>query len=120
MMTPKPRWWLLYAVLPLAAVLLVAAERLSPSAGWRMIAEGSASLLIIGLVALWVRANRLALAAAGKPPVGEAPLRVWVAYSPAPAFRRRLEIPAGKSTHNLVAWPHQVTDREEEAQCSRR
>jgi hypothetical protein len=103
MKTLKPKWWLLYAVLPVAAALLIAAERLSPSAGWQMVAEGSASLLVIGLVALWLRANRLALAVAGKPSDGEAPLRVWVAYSPPPALRRRLEIPMSEPTHNLAA-----------------
>ena len=62
MRSPKPAWWLLYAMLPAAFALLVAAHLESPSAGWREIAEVVASLMIMGAMALWVRANRVALA----------------------------------------------------------
>jgi hypothetical protein len=47
-----------------------------------MVAEGTASLVIIGFMALWVRANRLALALLGKPSQTEMPFRAWVAYCP--------------------------------------
>jgi hypothetical protein len=62
MRSPKPAWWLLYAVFPLAIVLLAAAYLASPSLAWRQFTEGSVSLVVIGAMALWVRANRVALA----------------------------------------------------------
>ncbi len=62
MRSPRPAWWLLYAFFPLAIVLLVAAHLASPSVGWREVAEGTASLAIMGAMASWVRANRVALA----------------------------------------------------------
>ncbi len=61
MRSSRPAWWLLYALFPLAVVLLVAAHLASPSVGWRAIAEGTASLGVMGAMALWVRANRVAL-----------------------------------------------------------
>ncbi len=57
----KPAWWVLYAVFPAAIVLLFSAHIGSPSAGWRKIAEVVASLIVMGAMALWVRANRVAL-----------------------------------------------------------
>jgi hypothetical protein len=57
----KPAWWLLYALLPLAVGLLVAAHLVSQSLAWREFTEGVASLVVIGAMALWVRANRVAL-----------------------------------------------------------
>jgi hypothetical protein len=89
---PKPNWWRLYALLPLSAVLLVGADLVAPSAGWRMVAEGAAALLILGLMALWVRANRLALALPGKPSETEKPLRAWVAYCPPGGAQRNLAL----------------------------
>ena len=61
MKNPKPAWWLLYALLPLAAVLLIAAAIECPSAGGRECLEGMVSLAVIGAIAVWVRANRVAL-----------------------------------------------------------
>lgn len=58
----KPAWWLLYALLPLAAGLLVAAHLASATVAWREFTEGSVSLVVIGAMALWVRSNRVALA----------------------------------------------------------
>ncbi len=58
----RPAWWVLYAMFPAAIVLLLAAHIESPSAGWRKIAEVVASLIVMGAMALWVRANRVALA----------------------------------------------------------
>ena len=99
----KPKWWLLYAVLPLGAALLVAADLLSPSAGWRMVAEGAAALISLGLMACGVRANRLALALLGAPGAAEQPLRTWVAYTPPVGARRRLGTSESASTLNLAA-----------------
>ncbi len=61
MRRPKPTWWMLYALLPLAVVLLLAAHLASPSLAWREVTEGSVSLLIMGAMALWIRANRVAI-----------------------------------------------------------
>ncbi len=58
---PKPTWWMLYALLPLAVGLLVAAHLASSSLAWREVTEGSASLVIMGTMALWIRANRVAI-----------------------------------------------------------
>lgn len=99
---PKPNWWRLYALLPLSVVLLVGADLVAPSAGWRMVAEGAAALLILGLMALWVRANRLALALPGKPSETEKPLRAWVAYCPPPIPRRNRGAGESVSKHSFA------------------
>jgi hypothetical protein len=88
MKDPKPKWWLLYGMLPLAMALLIAADLRSPSAGWRVFTESLASLLTIGAIAIWVHANRVALALFRGPSEAPSPLRVWVAYCPPPAPRR--------------------------------
>jgi hypothetical protein len=88
MRNPKPKWWLLYAVIPLGAALFVAVDLLAPSAGWRKGGEGVAALAIIGVTVLWVRAHRLALALLGDRSGGEQSLRAWIAYRP-PALARR-------------------------------
>jgi hypothetical protein len=90
---PKPKWWQLYTLLPLSAALLVGADLLAPSPGWRMAAEGAAALVIPGLMALWVRANRLPLALSGKPSEAEQPLRASVAYYRPGAAQRNLALP---------------------------
>jgi hypothetical protein len=103
MRSPKPGGGLLYALVPLALVLLVAAHLIAPSDGWRQVAEGVASLLIMGAAALWVRMNRLAIALLGKGPESRESLRAWVAYCPPAVPRRRLEIPGNERTQNLAA-----------------
>ncbi len=57
----KPTWWMLYALLPLAAGLLVTAHLASLSLGWREFTEASVSLITMGAIALWLHANRVAL-----------------------------------------------------------
>jgi hypothetical protein len=103
MRNPKPKWLLLYAVLPLGAALLVAADLLAPSAGWRMAAEGAAALVTLGLMTCWVRANRLALVLLGASEEAEQPLRAWEAYTPAAVPRRRGGTSESVSTLNLAA-----------------
>ena len=103
MRSPKPAWGMLYALIPLALVLLVTAHLTAPSDGWRQIAEGIASLLIMGATALWVKMNRLALALLGKAPESGESLRVWVAYCPPAVPRRRLGALGGERTQNLAA-----------------
>ncbi|HSB82486.1 MAG TPA: hypothetical protein VLM91_27235 [Candidatus Methylomirabilis sp.] len=58
---PRPAWMLLYALLPLCLALLLLADRMSASGGLRTLAEGVVVVLVIGLAAVWVRANRCAL-----------------------------------------------------------
>jgi hypothetical protein len=58
---PKPRWWLLYATIPLAVVLLLAARAGVPSAGWRALADCVVSLAVLGAMGVWVHLNRVAL-----------------------------------------------------------
>ena len=106
----RPKWWLLYAALPLGAALLVAADLVSPSAGGRVFTESLASLLTIGAIAIWVHANRVALALPGKPPQTGQPLRAWVAYCPPRIPRRALDLPEIKHFQLLVAPSVQEND----------
>lgn len=89
----RPAWWLLYALLPLGAALLVAADLASPSAGWRIFAECTASLLILGAIALWVHANRAALAVADHTADGSKTLHSSPEYSLRPKPLRLQGIP---------------------------
>jgi hypothetical protein len=52
---------LLYALLPLCVALFVLLDYVPASDGVRTVAEGIVVALVIGLAALWVRANRRAL-----------------------------------------------------------
>jgi hypothetical protein len=60
----KPAWHVLYGMVAVSILLFVVAEVKSPTGGWRTLTECLATLLIIGVMALWVRANRAALAVA--------------------------------------------------------
>jgi hypothetical protein len=103
MRNPKPKWWLLYAVLPFGAALLVAADLLTPSTGWRMVAEGAAALVTLGLMACWIRANRLALALLGAAEEAEKPVRAWVVYTPPMVAWRKGGTSESASKLNLAA-----------------
>jgi len=118
MKTPKPKWWLLYAVLPLGAALLALAELLSPSAGWRMFAEGLASMTVLCAVALWVRANRLALALRDEPSEASRPLRVWIAYAPPATLRRRLDVAEIPHTSQPAAYTELIRQQEVVTCCA--
>ncbi len=61
MSSPKPRWSLLYTMIPLALLLLLGARAGVPSAGWREVADCVVSLAVIGAMAVWLRLNRVAL-----------------------------------------------------------
>jgi hypothetical protein len=52
---------LLYALLPLCVALFALLDYVPASDGVRTVAEGVIVTLVIGLAALWVRANRRAL-----------------------------------------------------------
>lgn len=107
MRNPRPAWWFLYALLPLGALLLVGAELAAPSAGWRAFTECLVSLAILGAIALWLRANRVALALLGNPSRAEQPLRAWVAYCPPAAAQRKLDMLETKPIqHQVVRTEH--------------
>jgi hypothetical protein len=58
---PKPRWWRLYAILPLAVALLAIDSQLAlPSLGHKLV-EILIVIVTVGLMGLWVVANALAL-----------------------------------------------------------
>lgn len=59
---PRPKWGLLYAVLPLTFLLFALADIVPETSGWRSVTESIAVLLVFGALAAWVRANRSALA----------------------------------------------------------
>lgn len=58
---PKPAWWLLYAILPLTALLFVLADAVPATSRWRSVSELAATLGVLCVIALWVQANRIAL-----------------------------------------------------------
>lgn len=58
---PKPAWWLLYAILPLTAFLFMLADAVPATSRWRSVSELAATLGVSCAIALWVRANRIAL-----------------------------------------------------------
>ncbi len=60
---PRPKWGLLYAVLPLTLLLFALADLVPETSGWRPVTESIAVLVIFGALAAWVRFNRSALAA---------------------------------------------------------
>jgi hypothetical protein len=116
MKTPKPKWWLLCAVLPLGAMLLGAAELLAPSAGWRVFAEGLASMTALCAIALWVRANRVAFALGDAPSEASRPLKVWIAYAPPAPLQRRLD--AAEIPHTARSAVHtEPMHREDVVTC---
>lgn len=108
MRNSKPAWWLLYALLPVGAALLVAADVAAPSAGWRTFMECLVSLAILGAIALWLRANRVALALLGNPLRAEQPLRAWVAYCPPAAAQRKLDLLETKPIEHQVVRPEHM------------
>ncbi len=58
----KPAWWLLYLTVPLLIVLLIGEGRLSECArGNTAFWKWPSSLVVFGLMAVWVRANEAAL-----------------------------------------------------------
>jgi hypothetical protein len=56
-----PAWWLLYALVPLLAGLLVVEHRAPLSPGWHTGVQVGIVLCIYGLVWLWLRTNTLRL-----------------------------------------------------------
>ena len=58
----KPRWGTLYALSVLGGCLLIAGEVFFGSTAWRAVWDLATAGATLGAMALWVRANRLALA----------------------------------------------------------
>jgi hypothetical protein len=63
---PKPRWGWLYAFLVLLGGLLTLVELTIPDGLARRTLEIAVVLATLGAIALWVRANRVALALANE------------------------------------------------------
>ncbi len=68
---PRPKWGLLYAVLPLTLLLFALADLVPQTSGWRIFTETIAVLVVFGMLGAWVRLNRSALALSQEKP--EAP-----------------------------------------------
>ncbi len=111
----KPAWHVLYGMVGVSILLFVVAEVKSPMGGWRTLTEFLATLLIIGVMALWVRANRTALAIADAIPCDGGAQQNPVAYSPRqlPVLRldfRAIEFGQGSRAQTRPA-------EEEDAKC---
>jgi hypothetical protein len=63
-------------------LFFLAVDAESPTGGWRILMECLATLLIIGAMAVWVHANRAALALANAIPYGGGALDSAVTHSP--------------------------------------
>ena len=103
MRNPKPAWRLFYALLGIAFALLLVADLSSPSDGWRAFAEGVVSLALVGVIALWVRANRLALALLKEGGEAKGLIRRWLACHSPRSTRRRRRTREPESNRGLAA-----------------
>jgi len=112
---PKPAWHVLYAVFAVTVLLFVVADVESPTGGWRILTECLGTALVIGAMALWVRANRAALALADNAPNGEETLRSYVAYSPRPSSLRGLDFSGIEPSQRSLAQTRPA--EEEDAKC---
>jgi hypothetical protein len=75
---PTPRWWALYLLCGLLVGLIGLVQDAVPLGPARRALDVVATLTVFGMMALWVRLNRVALDMAGAPPavpVGLAPSR---------------------------------------------
>lgn len=57
----KPAWWLLYAMLPLTALVFGVADVVPATSGWRSVSELLGTLIVFLGIGLWLRANRIAM-----------------------------------------------------------
>ncbi len=103
MKTQRAAWWALYSLLPFAVAALVAVSRWIPEGAGRVFAQATVSLVILGAVALWVRANRVALALLDASEESEAPFHAWVAYQPPLPHRRQVVARAGEADPRIAA-----------------
>jgi hypothetical protein len=58
---PKPKWWRLYAILPLALLLLLLESQLSLPPAGHQLAQTGIAIGVVGLMAMWVVSNAYAL-----------------------------------------------------------
>ena len=111
----KPAWHVLYVVVAVTMLLFVLADVESPTGGWRMLTECLGTVLIIGVMALWVRANRAALALADATQYGGRSLESSVAYSPRQSSVPRLDACAIEFRQRSRAQTRPA--EEEDAKC---
>ncbi len=94
---PKPAWRVLYAVFAVTVLHFVVADVELPAGGWRILTECLCTALVIGTMALWVRANRAALALPDNAPDGGETLHIDRGHRPA--------VPARPSPGGLAVAP---------------
>ncbi len=111
----KPAWHVLYGMVGVSILLFVVAEVKSPMGGWRTLTECLATLLIIGVMALWVRANRAALAVAHAIPCDGGAQENPAAYSPRQLSVLRLDSRAIEFSQGSRAQTRPA--EEEDAKC---
>lgn len=59
--SPAPKWIWLYALVPVALLLLWVSDLIPETGIWRVLSECLAVLAVCGLAVVWVSANRNAL-----------------------------------------------------------
>jgi hypothetical protein len=112
---PKPAWHVLYIAVALTFLFFVVAEVELPVGGWRILTECLSTGLIIGVMALWVRANRAALARADATRYRGRSLESSVAYSPQQSSVPRLDACAIEFRQRSRAQTRPA--EEEDAKC---
>jgi hypothetical protein len=80
-----PIWWVLYALLPLLAGLLVVEHRAAIPPAWHTCMQIGIVLCIYGLVWLWIQVNTVALLRAGL----DKPIKTYVYEANRTALRSR-------------------------------
>ncbi len=112
--TPRPKWRLLYALLVVALTLFAVVEVVSPAGAWRTLIQCLAVVVSFGLVAVWARSNRGALAQVNSCACAEERVTVRVFHSnpvapqpvqPAQRVPARLQHP---DLHNIDAVEKEV------------
>lgn len=111
-----PRWWQLYAMLPLLVGLFLLEMRLPFSETGHEIAQLVVLGIIFGLVHLWLRANASALARSDEE---NYPLRMTVIHFPARQStddhsRPRLQLPSGE-IRNVLGTTFELDVEEQDA-----
>ncbi|MFI5339734.1 MAG: hypothetical protein ACHQ7N_07840 [Candidatus Methylomirabilales bacterium] len=114
---PKPAWHVLYIVVAVIVPLFVVAEVKSPTGGWRTLTECLATLLIIGVMALWVRANRAALAVGDAIPCDGRAQENPAAYFPRQSAVPRLDSCPIEFRQRSRAQTGPAEEEEEDAKC---
>jgi hypothetical protein len=90
-----PTWWVLYALLPLMAGLLVVEHRAAIPPVWHTCMQIGIVLCIYGLVWLWIKVNTIALLRAGL----DKPVKTYIYEAKRAALRSRKPPRAPRPTH---------------------